>query len=137
MTIHGIGVDIADARRIRRLAERGGEDFARRWFGDAVADGAGAGDRARALAECFAVKEAVWKALGVRGWTGHTPWPWIEVRRDAAGAVTVALRGPVAAAALRAGAGTVNVAAHSRGHVATAFAVVERLSARRPPAPAA
>ncbi|WP_309069482.1 4'-phosphopantetheinyl transferase superfamily protein [Microbacterium sp.] len=147
MTIHGVGVDVADARRIQRLLERGGEAVALRWLGDPGTCGGGGreGDQAqapgaglpvRALAECFAAKEAVWKALALPDWAGHVPWPWIDIRRDRSGVLTVTLSGPVAAAAERAGAGHVDVAAHSRGHVAIAFAVVARLSARRSPAPA-
>ncbi|WP_203137810.1 holo-ACP synthase [Microbacterium sp. JZ31] len=139
MTIHGVGVDVADARRIRRLLERGGEAVARRWFGDPGPSGEAArpgdGLPVRALAECFAAKEAVWKALALPEWSGHVPWQWIEIRQGASGVCRVTLTGPVAAAAARAGAGDVSVAAHSRGHVAIAFAIVARVSARRSPAP--
>ena len=135
MTIHGVGVDVADVRRIRRLLERGGEDFAARFLGD-PGPRAGVAHRARALAECFAAKEAVWKALALPEWSGHVPWQWVGIRRDASGGIAVALSGPVAAAAARAGAGAIDVAALSRGHVAIAFATVQRVSARRSPAPA-
>ena len=89
----GLGIDILDVARLER--ELGRED---RGFRDAVfspreieacGDGPGA---TRRYAECFAAKEAFFKALGT-GWTGGVGFREVEALRDTAGRPSLVLSG--------------------------------------------
>ncbi|MGP3535746.1 holo-ACP synthase [Microbacterium sp. RD1] len=83
MSIQGVGIDIADVRRFSRLLERSGDGFATRWFSPAEVEMCRARRRpAVGFAEHFAVKEAVWKALGPDRWTQPLAWRQIEVTGD-------------------------------------------------------
>lgn len=63
--IHGIGADIVDVARIRRLLERHGERAARRILADREWEAfAATREPAQFLAKRFAAKEAFSKALG-------------------------------------------------------------------------
>ncbi len=63
--IYGIGTDLLDAARMRRLHARFGERLASRLLHDAEWDAyRAAKDPAHFLARCFAVKEAIAKAMG-------------------------------------------------------------------------
>lgn len=96
MSVHGVGVDLVDLRRFDRLCDGSHERLLDRWFTTAESAACRAASRpGRAFAETFAVKEAVWKALGVTDWDGRVPWAWIEV--DAAPSPPqVRISGPVA-----------------------------------------
>lgn len=75
------------------------------------------------LAARFAAKEAVWKALGT-GFAGSMTWKDVEVRRDAAGAPGLILRGTTAAALEQRGLGGASLSlAHTRGQ-AIAFVML-------------
>jgi holo-[acyl-carrier protein] synthase len=78
MRIHGIGVDLADARRVQRLLDRYGARFLAKAFHPAEARALAALPAARAgpfLASRWAAKEALHKALG----TQRLLFPDIEV----------------------------------------------------------
>jgi len=80
VTIRGIGIDVADIERFRRLVARGGERFVEKWFAPAEIDRCSRHtDPGAAYAEHYAAKEAVWKALGPRAWDGPLPWRSIIV----------------------------------------------------------
>lgn len=122
--IHGVGVDLVSLERF--------DDFARRHAPRlpdmfTATERRGARSRER-LAECFAVKEAVLKALGgLIGW--ELDWREIAWERGA-----VVLRGSVEAHAASLAIGTVRASAtRLPGHV-LATATVERLSERAPAA---
>ncbi|MDQ7991610.1 MAG: holo-ACP synthase [Propionicimonas sp.] len=122
MNLRGVGVDLADAGRLRRLLDAHGERFAHRWFaGPEVAECESEPVPAVAYACRFAAKEAVWKALAVP-WDGSLPWRWIVVAA-AAGTPEVELRGRVADAARLAGVTSVRVSWSSSGDLATAVAL--------------
>ncbi|WP_455133485.1 holo-ACP synthase [Microbacterium aurum] len=75
MTVRGIGIDIADIARFDCLWRRGGERFAARWFtGAEIAVCLSRRAVPAALAEHFAVKEAVWKALSPPAWSHALVW---------------------------------------------------------------
>lgn len=119
MTIRGIGTDVADIARIRRLLDRHGERFTARWFApEEVARCLARRDPARAFSECFSAKEAVWKAIGAPVWSA--PLAWREIVIDAGQA---RLRGRPAALAMAWGATRVLVATASDARLATAMAV--------------
>ncbi len=78
MDIIGLGVDLVDVDRVRRLLDRYGEAFRRRCFTDHEWEYAGRfGDPSARLAARFAGKEAVMKSLGT-GWR-HLRWTDVEV----------------------------------------------------------
>jgi holo-[acyl-carrier protein] synthase len=84
MRIHGIGVDMADARRLLRVLERHGPRFLAKAFHPAEARALGALPAASVgpfLASRWAAKEALHKALG----TQRLLFPDIEVHRSSAG----------------------------------------------------
>ncbi|WP_315549294.1 4'-phosphopantetheinyl transferase superfamily protein [Microbacterium aurum] len=75
MTVRGIGIDVADLERFRVLYARHGDRFAGKWFTDVERERClRTRDPGGALAEHFAVKEAVWKALGPSEWAAPLPW---------------------------------------------------------------
>jgi holo-[acyl-carrier protein] synthase len=99
--VFGIGVDVVDVARFRRVLERR-PALAVRVFTDAERSYAASGqDSDTRLAARFAAKEAVMKALGVG--IGAAGFREVEVVRGADGAPHVALTGR--AAALAAGHG--------------------------------
>jgi len=91
--IVGIGVDIVEVDRIRRIVERHGDRFVRRVFSEREA----AYCRScvhpeQRFAARFAAKEAVLKALGV-GWRKGVSFGEVEVRTNELGAPAVELSG--------------------------------------------
>lgn len=91
--IVGIGVDIVEVDRIRRIVARHGERFVRRVFTDQeVAYCRRCAHPEQRFATRFAAKEAVLKALGV-GWRKGTSFRDVEVRTNELGAPTVELSG--------------------------------------------
>ena len=93
MEIMGMGVDLAEVGRVRRLLGRDAERFRKRCFTDHEwAYAQRFRDPAERLAARFAGKEAVMKSLGV-GWR-HVPWRDIEI--TGGGAPTVKLSGKAA-----------------------------------------
>lgn len=93
MEIIGMGVDLAEVGRVRRLLDRDPDRFRRRCFTDHEWQYAQRfRDPAERLAARFAGKEAVMKSLGV-GWR-YVPWRDIEI--TGGGAPTVNLSGKAA-----------------------------------------
>lgn len=81
MSVHGIGIDVADVARWRTLGLR--DRVTARWFdADETHHCRTASDPARAWAETFAAKEAAWKALSPDGWDGRVPWGAVGIVRD-------------------------------------------------------
>lgn len=78
MEIIGLGVDLADVARVRKLLQRNPEAFRRRCFTDHEWEYAQRfADPAERLAARFAGKEAVMKSL-FTGWR-RIPWRDIEI----------------------------------------------------------
>ena len=93
--IIGIGTEIVECLRIARMIERYGEMFINRIFTDEEVTYC----RERKLATQhftgrWAAKEAVLRALGT-GWRPGINWRDIEIRPEAGGRATVAVRGVV------------------------------------------
>lgn len=121
----GIGIDLVEVSRVREELDRDGETWKARLF---TPEEVAYCDRhrypARHYAARFAAKEAVLKALG----TGaeHTGvWHDVEVRRDPAGALRVALAGDAARAARDLGADRVHLSMSHTDDWAVAHVVVE------------
>jgi holo-[acyl-carrier protein] synthase len=78
MDVVGMGVDLAEISRVRRLLGKNAERFRARCFTDHEWEYAHRfKDPSERLAARFAGKEAVMKSLGV-GWR-HVPWKDIEI----------------------------------------------------------
>jgi holo-[acyl-carrier protein] synthase len=93
----GIGVDVVEIARIRRLMERWQERFLGRVFTEAeLAYALGRRDPAEHLSARFAAKEATLKALG-SGLSMGVRWREMEVRRQPGQRPTLALSGRTAA----------------------------------------
>lgn len=81
MAIRGVGIDVVDSTRIARLL-RMSDRFASRWFTPReVAECQLSRQPALEYARRFALKEAVWKALGTRDWGGGVPWRYLQTSR--------------------------------------------------------
>ena len=97
MRIIGIGIDITECKRIRRMLERHPESFTGRVFTDA--ENAYCSRGKRRLADHYtgrwAAKEAVFKALGT-GWSAGMSWRDIEILNEPGGKPFVNLTGAVA-----------------------------------------
>jgi holo-[acyl-carrier protein] synthase len=92
----GIGIDVVEIARIRRLMERWQDRFLRRVFTDEeLAYSLGRHDPAQHLAARFAAKEATLKALGT-GLSMGVRWREMEVRRARGQAPRLALAGRTA-----------------------------------------
>jgi len=82
--IKGIGVDMVEIGRVRKLIEED-QGFARRIFTDReIAYCEGKFSRAQHYAARFTAKEAFFKALGT-GFRGGMSWRDVEVENDALG----------------------------------------------------
>lgn len=102
--ILGLGVDIVELERMRRLHERFGERLARRLLSPGEHEQyARAADPVRLLAKRFATKEAAAKALGT-GLGQGVRFPDLETTHHDSGAPTLCLHGGARITADRLGA---------------------------------
>lgn len=123
--ILGIGTDLVDVGRFRRVVERHGDGFLERLFAPAEIQ---ACRRLRRpdehLAARFAAREALLKALGT-GLVGPMSWRDMEVvAGEAAGVYRVEVRGAVRAEAERQGATRFLLALATTREVAAATVVI-------------
>lgn len=123
--IDGIGADIVEIERIKRVAERKGERFLKRVFTKAeLTFCLSRRDPYPCLAARFAAKEAVFKALGT-GLAGCR-WTDVEVVRTGASAPEVVLNGNARDKAEKAGFSRIMLSiSHDRGR-ALAFAIAAK-----------
>jgi holo-[acyl-carrier protein] synthase len=120
----GVGIDLVETARVRRLLARHGDSFLRRVF--TPEERAYCMARAEpwvSLAARFAAKEAVAKAFGT-GIGGELDWTSIGIVNDARGAPSVVLDAKGAALLRARGAAIVRISlTHTRAH-AQAFALL-------------
>ena len=122
--IYGVGIDILEVSRLETLRGRYDDPFFTKTY--TGAERAAAMERADPIvwfAGRFAVKEAVFKALGVS--SAAFRWSDIETLNDAAGRPYVVLRGEAKRAADEAGVRRVFVSLSNDGGFVAAFAVAE------------
>ena len=94
--IRGIGTDIVDLSRIRRLLDRFGEAFENKCFTEKERNKARqSADPAASYAKRFAAKEAVLKTIGT-GMRQGLGWHDISIENDQLGKPVVHLSGGVA-----------------------------------------
>lgn len=121
----GVGVDVVEVERLRKLIARHGRRFLRRVF--TAREIAWCGRRAQPevhYAARFAAKEAVLKALGT-GWSEGLAFTQVEVRRARSGAPSVVLTGAARARARKAGAARFHLSLSHDAGVAVAFVLAE------------
>jgi holo-[acyl-carrier protein] synthase len=123
MSIIGIGTDIVENARIKKMIEQHGEHFVERVF------------TAREIQYCterktseqhfaarWAAKEAVLKVLGT-GWIAGITWTDVEVVKDASGAPHIDLHGEAADIAAEKGIDEIQITLSHCKEYAVAFAV--------------
>ena len=127
----GIGIDLVEIARIRRLMERWRERFLGRVFTpDEVAYALRRHDPAEHLAARFAAKEATLKALGT-GLSMGVRWREMEVRRARGQRPILVLSGRTAAIGVARGVRSLHVSlTHDGG-----FAVAQVLAEGEPSGP--
>ena len=95
MDIYGIGTDIVECVRIRKMIERHGELFLRRVYTEREISYCQSKTRGTEhFAGRWAAKEAVYKCLGT-GWAKGMCWTDMEVRHDQLGKPHVHVGGAV------------------------------------------
>lgn len=114
----GIGLDVVEVARWRRLLERHGERILLRLFSAEERAQCGGLRAAEHLAGRWAAKEAVAKALGCRA----GPWRDVVILRGAGGAPRVVLRGAWEQAARARGIAAIRVSLTHEALVAAAVA---------------
>ena len=123
--IVGIGIDLVETQRVRRMLARHGERARRRLFSAReLADCEARADDSECLAASFAAKEAALKALG----TGKLPtirWTDLEVTRSQSGRPQLELGGEARALAESLGATKVWVSMSHEAGLACAVVVLE------------
>jgi holo-[acyl-carrier protein] synthase len=96
--ILGVGVDVVDVPRMKKVLEQQGEYFLKKVFSDMEVTYCKTRKRPYIhFAARFAAKEAVAKAIRT-GWSGVFHWRGIEVINDQSGAPHILLTGEVAKA---------------------------------------
>lgn len=97
MTVVGLGIDLVEVARVRRMIERWGERALRRMLTPSeLAYVLSRPDPAPHVAARLAAKEAVYKAFQCLPGTGGIGWRDIEVSRDKSGRPAVRFRGNAA-----------------------------------------
>lgn len=124
--IVGLGMDLVDIARIRRLVDDNGERAMKRLFTAAEAEyAAKRADPARHLAARFAAKEAAFKALAGTVDARAVGWLDIEVASEWDGRPTLLLHGRAAARAAELGVARAHLTLTHADAVAGAVVVLE------------
>lgn len=122
----GIGIDTVDITEFRRLCADWTDPFVQRSFSPSERDEARLhADPAECLAGKFAVKEAVFKALGHLSAEGGFDFRIVETLEDDHGCPHVTCEGPLADILTQAGAHEVLVSITNERDLATAIALVQ------------
>jgi holo-[acyl-carrier protein] synthase len=121
----GVGIDVVEIARVRRLMARWQDRFLRRVFtDDELAYALARHDPAEHLAARFAAKEATLKALGT-GLSMGVRWREMEVRRARGQPPTLALSGRTAAVGEARGVRRLHVSLSHDAGLAVAYVLAE------------
>jgi holo-[acyl-carrier protein] synthase len=138
VTTIGVGIDLVDLERIRRLLADKGEYAMNRFFSDHERQYlASRPDPTGHAAARIAAKEAVYKAMQSLPDARGIGWRDIEVSRDRDGRPAILLHGIAAQLSQQHGGLTVKISLTHSATSAGAIAVVERPSAHTLPNPTA
>lgn len=124
--IRGVGIDMIEVDRVRRILERHGERFMSRILSPRERESIH-GDPDQYLASRFACKEAAMKALGT-GWARGVRWADIEVTNLPSGQPTLQFKG-TAAGLFGASGGRAHISlSHLRGYAVAVVILEEDVS---------
>jgi len=123
--IIGIGVDIVEIPRLRKIIARYGDRFTQRVFTPEEREYSVAhADPVPNFAVRFAAKEALFKALGT-GWANGVTWLDVEVRRKAPGAPFLELTGEAGKLSKTLGTQSIHLSLSHSENAAIAFVILE------------
>ena len=123
--VYGVGVDLLRIERMEKALARQGERLLTRLLSDAeLSEVRRRANTARALAMCFAAKEAFVKALGT-GFSGMN-WRDVGVVRAANGRPQMVFSSTMQARLERDGIGSAHVSLSDEGGMVCACVVLER-----------
>lgn len=124
--IKGVGVDIIETSRIKKIIDKKGERFLNKVFTKAEQEYCR--NKKKGMHESFGVrfaaKEAVFKALGT-GWQKGVSWLQVEIRNDELGKPCAVLTGKAKEIAERLGIETILLSLSHTKEYCMAFAVGE------------
>lgn len=121
--ILGIGTDIVECVRVRRMIEQHGELFLNRVYTEREIQYCQSRKRATEhFAGRWAAKEAILKAIGT-GWSKGICWTDLEVRNRTDGAPEVRVRAGARDAAMARGIGDILISISHCRNYATAYAL--------------
>lgn len=125
MRLVGLGLDLVEVERVRRLLQRWGDRILEKVFlPEEIGYCRSRPDPPLHYAGRLAAKEAVFKALG-EGWTERLGWRDVRVERSLRGAVSVALLGKGAVLARELGVSRIMLTlTHAEGYAAAAAAAL-------------
>ncbi|MEP0823813.1 MAG: holo-ACP synthase [Ignavibacterium sp.] len=120
--IHGIGVDVVDVQRMKRMLAEQGDAFTGKVFTEGeIAYCRSKKNPHEHFAARFAAKEAVSKAVQT-GWRGEFRWKDVEVMNEPSGAPRIALYGDLASILQ---GKTVHLSLSHTENTVVAFALIE------------
>jgi holo-[acyl-carrier protein] synthase len=126
VTVIGVGIDLVDLERVRRLLSDKGEQAMARFFSEREREYLGTrADPAGHAAARIAATEAVYKAMQALEGARAIGWREIEVSRDAEGKPAIALHGLAARLSQRSGGLRIQISLTHSAISAGAIAVVE------------
>ncbi len=125
--ILGIGIDLIEIDRIRKLIGQAGDRFMEEILADSEREYClSHRDPAPSAAARFAAKEAVFKALGT-GKRGKMKWKDVIVKRNESGKPSIRLEGETRSAAERLGVKRVHLNLTHTDTTAAAVAILETI----------
>jgi holo-[acyl-carrier protein] synthase len=125
LMIVGMGVDIVEIDRLRKIVQRTPRFTERVFTPDERTFCESHHDPAPHCAARFAAKEAVFKALGT-GWAKGVTWLDVEVQRTEAGAPKLVLQGEALRLSQQMGAQRIHISLSHSDHYAIATVILEQ-----------
>lgn len=123
--ILGLGIDIIDTPRVKKIADEYGEDFIVKIFTDSEIDYCRSKNNPEInFGARFAAKEALLKALGT-GLRGDINWKDIEIMNDSLGKPSIKLNGKAAESSNKLGVTRVTVSLSHTKDYAVAVVILE------------
>jgi holo-[acyl-carrier protein] synthase len=132
MEIVGLGTQVMDCTRVRKLIDQHAETFLRQVYTDREVSHCNAKRQTtEQFTALWAAKEAVFRSLGTT-WKRGTNWTDVEVVHDNGGPPRVVLSGPIAELMAARGASHIVLSMAFCRDFATATAIATRTDSARP-----